>query len=71
MTPEKSGEKTANPEKHNVEADNNKVATKIRKSGEKILSNTGMEAQSATSLGFGLLSLLSFGLLRKRKEDNK
>ncbi|WP_455494944.1 LPXTG cell wall anchor domain-containing protein [Gemella sanguinis] len=30
-----------------------------------------METQSATSLGFGLLSLLSFGLLRKRKEDNK
>ena len=71
MTPEKSGEKTANPEKHNVEADNKKVATKIRNSGEKILSNTGMEAQSATSLGFGLLSLLSCGLLRKRKEDNK
>ena len=71
MTPGKPGEKPENPEKHNVEADNNKVETTIRKSGEKILSKTGMETQSATSLGFGLLSLLSFGLLRKRKEDNK
>ena len=71
MTPEKSGEKPANPEKHNVEADNNKVEAKIRKSEEKILSKTGVETQNAASLGFGLLSLLSFGLLRKRKEDNK
>ena len=43
----------------------------MRKSGERILSKTGIETQEATSLGFGLLSLLSFGLLRKRKEDNK
>mgnify|MGYP000976437880 CR=1 FL=1 len=64
-------EKPANPDRHNVETDNNKVVTKIRKSGDKILSKTGVETQNSTSLAFGLLSLLSFGLLRKRKEDNK
>ena len=69
--PNKPEEKPANPDRHNVETDNNKVVTKIRKSGDKILSKTGVETQNSTSLAFGLLSLLSFGLLRKRKEDNK